>query len=216
MSLSSAWQDPSIPAQQLAVVEKELETFRVGGKVPPFDTLANILGFVPGGGLSLLEIGASSAFNSEVLKIAGLDFDYHACDYSQEFKELAAVRYPGIPFTVADACDLPYPDASFDVVVSGGCLMHIADYVAAIREAVRVSKKYVLFHRTPIVCDRGTFTFTKEAYGVKMTETHFNHREFQIMMQMAGLKPVAELDVFWDVFKGEGQMDYLMRKAVVE
>lgn len=212
MSLGTAWQDPAIPIRQLAIVEKELEIFRSGGIVAPFTTLTKILSALPRG-LSLLEIGASSAFNSEVLRIAGLDFRYEACDYSRAFKELAAVLYPGIPFTVADACDLPYPDEEFDVILSGGCLMHIEDYAQAMPETARVSSRYALFHRTPILSRGKTVTFTKTAYGVEMPETHFNKAEFETLLKLCGLKRIAELPVFWDATKGFGHIDYLTEKS---
>ena len=77
-----------------------------------------------------------------------------------------------------DATQLSYMDQTFDVVISGGCLLHIPEYTQAIKETVRVSRKYVVFHRTPIVHMSGETVYTKKAYGVETFETHFNEQEF--------------------------------------
>src|SRR6185436_8101530 len=95
--------------------------------------------------LQLLEIGCSSGFYSEVLRIKGIDTAYRGCDYSRAFVALARQCYPAVPFDVEDAVDLTYASGTFDIVVSGGCILHIADYEKAIAEAARVSRQYVVF-----------------------------------------------------------------------
>jgi ubiquinone/menaquinone biosynthesis C-methylase UbiE len=77
---------------------------------------------------------------------------------------------------VQDAVALRFDSDCFDIVVSGGCLLHIPDYERAIAEAARVSRKWVVFHRTPVVHVRGPVTYTKKAYGVDTLEIHFNEQ----------------------------------------
>ena len=77
---------------------------------------------------------------------------------------------------VQDATGLRHPDASYDIVLSGGCILHIPDYEGAIAEAVRVARRWVVFHRTPVLHMHGPITYTKKAYGIDTIEIHFNEQ----------------------------------------
>src|SRR6185312_5303549 len=65
------------------------------------------------------------------LKVTGLDFS------SAMIAEASALN-PGIRFQEGDAGNLPFPDASFDVVVIGFGILHFPDPDRALREAFRV------------------------------------------------------------------------------
>lgn len=57
----------------------------------------------------------------------------------------------GIPFTVGDACQLPFPDDSFDYVVSNAVIEHVGGPDRArlmLSESRRVARK-AAFHTTP-------------------------------------------------------------------
>jgi len=64
-------------------------------------------------------------------EITGLDF-------SSAMISEAAALHPGIHFREGDAGDLPFQDASFDVVVIGFGILHFPDPDRALREACRV------------------------------------------------------------------------------
>jgi SAM-dependent methyltransferase len=176
--LRNSWKDAAIPERQRAIVAPQLDAYRTGAPVAVFDALveiltANIAGLA---GLRLLEIGCSSGYYSEVLEIKHLGVRYEGCDYSPPFIDLARQLYPGIPFAVEDGTNLRYAADSFDIVVSGGCILHIANYERAIAEAARVSRRWVVFHRTPVLNMHGPVTYTKKAYGVDTIEIHFNEQ----------------------------------------
>ena len=176
--LQGAWQDGSLPERQRKLVDSQLKSYGAGGAVAVFDTLVDALTRLPPAErTSLLEIGCSSGYYSEVLTARGIDTRYRGCDYSKAFIALARRHYPTLPFDVMDATRLGYADEQFDVVVSGGCLLHIPDYPTAIAETARVARHYAIFHRTPVLHKSATRHFTKEAYGVRSLEIHCSEKE---------------------------------------
>ncbi len=81
-----------------------------------------------------LDIGAAGGGNTRVL--VGHGWDALAADYSETAVELAVRR--GLRAIHADACDLPLPGESFDLVLAFDVLEHIEDDHTAARELVRV------------------------------------------------------------------------------
>jgi ubiquinone/menaquinone biosynthesis C-methylase UbiE len=106
-----------------------------------------------------------------------VEASYQGCDFSPAFIRLARQMYPSIRFDVEDAIRLSYGSDSFDIVVSGCCLLHISEYEKAIAEAARVSREFVVFHRTPVLHMTGPAFYTKNAYGTKMLEIHFHEQQ---------------------------------------
>lgn len=188
--LRAAWQADELPARQRELVNHQLTEYRRGSSVEVFDVMVSILRKLcrEGEKASVLEVGCSSGFYSEVFAVAGLPVDYTGCDYSTSFVDLARKSYPGLRFDIEDATALRYPDSAFDVVISGCCLLHIPEYEQAIAETARVAKRYAIFHRTPVVMGEPTKYFRKQAYGVETVEIHFNERELFLIFQQHGLE----------------------------
>lgn len=177
--LSASWMADGIPAEQWAVVEPQLAAYRAGKPSPAFDALVDILVHnVPElHKRSLLEIGCSSGYHSEVLRCKGVEASYRGCDFSPAFMRFARQKYPSIQFDLEDATRLNYSSNSFDIAVSGCCLLHISEYEKAIAEAARVSREFVVFHRTPVLHMAGPAFYTKNAYGMDMLEIHFHEQQ---------------------------------------
>lgn len=169
-----AWKNPLIPERQLKIVNNLASDFKNN---PPVKVLLKALKNIPDNNKKLLEIGCSSGYYSEYISKSGFKFKYEGCDYSQTFIDLAKKRYPDIKFSLNDSTKLTYKDESFDVVISGSCILHIPNYRKAISETCRVSKKYVIFHRTPILHLTGTTFTSKQGYNVEMLEIIFNESE---------------------------------------
>lgn len=191
--LRASWQDEQLPARQRELVERELRLYRSGGAVDVFDVLVKALRELPDltPGSSILEVGCSSGFYSEVLSIAQLPLAYEGCDYSAAFIEMARRSYPSLKFEQQDATQLQYPEDGFDVVVSGCCLLHIPEYAVAVQETARVARHYAVFHRTPVVWGQPEQWYRKQAYGVETVEIHFNEPEFLALLDRSGLALIA-------------------------
>lgn len=188
--LMNAWKECNIPQRQFEqCVEKELEAYRKGHPLGVYDTLVEIIksNIVVEKNTSLLEVGCSSGYYNEVLRLRGIDLSYTGCDFSEAFIEFAKKLYPHCSFHLEDATKLSYKDNSFDIVVSGCCLLHILAYEQAIAEAARVAKNTVIFHRTPLLLKKETRQFVKTAYGVEMFEIHFSERELIRLFAHHGL-----------------------------
>jgi ubiquinone/menaquinone biosynthesis C-methylase UbiE len=71
-------------------------------------------------------------------------FGYKGTDYSKGMIKTAKKMFPEGDWEVEDARHLKEKDNSWDAVVLMHCLDHLDDYQAAIKEATRVAKKYVL------------------------------------------------------------------------
>lgn len=214
-----AWKDASIPERQRAVVDPQLRHYRAGHGNDTFDALVGVLKHNVANldSSSLIEIGCSSGYYSEVLAARGIRAVYQGCDYSEAFVHMARRLYPKVPFDVEDATALRYGNEAFDIVVSGGCILHIPDYPLAVAEAVRISRHWVIFHRTPVLHLKSTTTYTKKAYGVQTVEIHFSEQALIRLLRQQGLRivDVNTHAISWDSRVGDAlaMKTYLCERA---
>lgn len=214
--LKSAWKVNELPKRQRAIADAELTSYRAGEAVNVFDTLVQALNDLPVSidGMTVLEVGCSSGYYSEVITIAGLDVRYTGCDFSGSFIDLARQYYPCTQFDVEDATSLSYSSASFDIVISGCCLLHIAEYERAVLETARVANKFAIFHRTPVVWGQPEQTYRKNAYGVDMLEIHFNETDFLALLNRNGLILLATHTLVGEVSKAKPAQGSAIRTYV--
>jgi ubiquinone/menaquinone biosynthesis C-methylase UbiE len=204
--LREAWKSESLPRRQRKLVDGQLAAYRRGEPVDVFDVLIRAMRMLPSDlcGMSVLEVGCSSGFYSEVLDIAAMQVSYVGCDYSEAFIALAREKYPAIRFHVEDASKLSYCDESFDIVISGCCLLHIPEYQAAVRETARTTRRYAIFHRTPVVLGQSNVYYRKQAYGIDTVEIHFNEPEFLQLLDDSGLELLTTYTLDETVRDGTG------------
>jgi len=119
--------------------------------------MRELMGFDAFSGRKLLEVGCG--MGSDLLQFArggalvtGLDYTPRSIEISR--RRFSMYDVPG-RFTVGDAENLPFPDASFDVVYSNGVLHHTPDTQRAIDEVHRVLRpggiaKIMLYHRSSL------------------------------------------------------------------
>lgn len=217
--LRAAWKSEDLPGRQRELVERQLVGYRRGVSIDVFDVLAGALKNLQDikTPLSVLEVGCSSGYYSEVFDIAGLPVAYTGCDYSDAFVALAREKYPQLQFDVQDATALDYDEGTFEVVISGCCLLHIPEYEIAITEAARVARSYVIFHRTPILLGQPNKYYRKLAYGLETVEIHFNESQFLQSLMNNGLELVATHTLNETISNGVGSATrtYVCRKKVI-
>lgn len=220
--LAGSWKEENLPKRQRVLVDAQLSSYRKGEHIDVFDVFIKAIDTftdLPPNG-TLLEIGCSSGYYSEVLRIAGKSLVYTGCDYSESFIQLGRSIYPDVALDVEDATGLTYRDQSFDLVVSGCCLLHIPEYDKAIAETVRVSRDYVIFHRTPVVFGQETRFYRKQAYGVETVEIHVSEEELLSLFAINNLTLLSSLTLHEEKQtshpgRGSASRTYICRKNAI-
>jgi SAM-dependent methyltransferase len=90
-------------------------------------------------GTRLLDVGCGAGLAAQLA--AELGAQVSGIDAAPAFIEIARERLPGGDFRVGDMEELPYADASFDVVTGFNSFQHAANLVAALSEAKRVVRR---------------------------------------------------------------------------
>lgn len=140
----------------------------------------------------ILEVGCGNGDLSNYLSvnynadITGLDFSTESIQIANNKKREFKAKTNS--FLVGDAQALPFPDESFDFVVSCECLEHVPDTQKMVNELYRVVKK------------NGTVILTTENYSnayayyiafLKMTGKKYDSG--------SGVQPIEHFFVFWNV-----------------
>ena len=186
---ADAWKSAQIAVAQRALADIELARWRKGERVAPFDAFLHLLRSIDPAPDSILEIGSGSGYYAELLDAADLGaIPYYGLDYSPAMLEIARARVPRGTFALGDAEHLHLPDRMHDLVVSGCVMVHLADWRASIREAARVSRRWVMIHRLQTVLSGPERTFSKEAYGERCFERWFALRDVLQACESAGLR----------------------------
>jgi SAM-dependent methyltransferase len=98
-----------------------------------------------------------------------------------------------IEYSLFDGARIPYEDASFDVCLFVDVLHHSDDLALLLREAARVSRRYVLIkdHLCENPLDHATLRFMdwvgNRPHGVRLTYGYKSRREWDALFAAAGL-----------------------------
>jgi ubiquinone/menaquinone biosynthesis C-methylase UbiE len=90
-----------------------------------------------------LDVGCGTGPMYEIVRDRKIDIGYKGTDYSPAMISVCKKSFPEASWEVEDARHLKEKDGTWDCVLLMHCLDHLDDYKAAIREAARVSKRYV-------------------------------------------------------------------------
>jgi ubiquinone/menaquinone biosynthesis C-methylase UbiE len=194
-SLTTGWQDSEIAQRQHDAFRAVLADMHAGRVREDFAALVAAMKEVPENNPSVIEVGAGSGWNSEVLaRLLGRPIDYIGLDYSESMMRLGRRCYPQLPFIVGDASLLPLADACCSVLISGTVLMHVLRYDDAIRESRRVSRRWCIFHTIPVLQHRDTIVLQKKAYGVPVVEIVFNEDGLKRTFETCGLRCIQSFE----------------------
>ncbi len=96
----------------------------------------------------VLEVGCNIGLQVRALAALNPRLEIHGLEPQSYAVEKARELAPALTFHQGTAFELPFPEASFDLVMTNGVLIHIApdDLPRAIAEIVRVSRRYVFLH----------------------------------------------------------------------
>ncbi len=201
--LSSGWQQAEIPAKQRELVDQELRRMYQGDVIPVYRVAAEAVVETGLDDPFLVEIGCASGYYSEVLThLLGRPVHYLGLDYSAALIEQGRSIYPNLDLMVADATELPLSDSHCDILFSAALLMHVPEYAKALRESVRVSREWCIFHRTPVTVSGGTRYMTKDAYGVPVVELVFGQQELLDLFRSVGLEVVKAIRIDRQIIPG--------------
>jgi SAM-dependent methyltransferase len=94
---------------------------------------------------TLLDVGCGTGYFTRRFAANAADGNVVGADIDFDMLRFAAGHSPrGIGLVSADACQLPFRDGSFDLVVSVAALCFIQDEKQALREMLRVAKRRVV------------------------------------------------------------------------
>ncbi len=93
---------------------------------------------------SVLDVGCAAGSLVPMLRGEQFAGKYCGIDFTPEFIHSAAARHPRELFAIASAAELPFLDASFDVVFCKGTLFVMDDPFAGVNELLRVAKREVI------------------------------------------------------------------------
>lgn len=219
--MTVAYKDKGIPAKQRELVDRQLAKMKEAQWPSHFDVTRLALkriqreeGF-PVVRLNLLDAGCSSAYYSEIFDYfcPGM-VHYTGVDYSPAMVDMAHTIYPDRPVFEADLVNLRFfLPHRFDIGFTGATIIHMRQWRLAIRELARVSRKWLVLHRTNVWSDDSLTSCTRgEAYDVPVDYYIFNRSELFDLCATCGFLLNAEWDTGEGVTKGAIKTFLLKRK----
>lgn len=198
--LKDSWKAEGMPESQWRNNKSTYEGFVRGDykhwdSVSVFFKVIERTGILKGQKAKILEVGAGNALYARLLEREGYVWEYTGTDYSLAFQKFAKELMPHIQYDVAEGEALPYKDKEFDIVVSGSHLLHMPNWTRGLAEMARVSKRYVIAHRLPLLDQGSTAWFTKDAYGFETIEAWFGRKEFYEIAGRNNLELIAEFEI---------------------
>jgi SAM-dependent methyltransferase len=136
----------------------------------------------------VLDIGCSYGWALESLQdkaeeLYGIDMDQNALDQ-------AARRFPKATYTYQTAAELPFGDASFDLVILSEVIEHVGDE----------NKQLVIDEAWRVLKDNGVFIFTAPYAGLFAWADHLDFKRrcswiYRIYMKLSGYVPDTPVEV---------------------
>ena len=195
--LDRGWMDPAVAERQHKAFIPLLRQMYRGKPRQDFVAVAKAVEMTNLPDPLIIEVGCGSGWNSEVLAcLLKHPPRYIGLDCSPAMTTLGKQCYPGLRFVVGDATRLPFQNDACDILLSGTVLMHLLGHQQAIRESLRVARKWSILHGVPVMQNRSTAILKKFAYGSPVYEIVFNEKELLEFTDSNGMKVHRILESF--------------------
>ena len=105
-------------------------------------SLCNTIKSVYKPGMSVLDVGCGAGHYLRSLRErVDPSINYTGADATEYYLSLARKAFPGVRFEIADIFNLPFADASFDIVICNNVILHLPPPpIKPISELIRVAK----------------------------------------------------------------------------
>lgn len=192
-----AYDAPDIAKKQRALVDQQLAAMHAGNSPRHFASLGELLQWLydvlgDPSRLTLLDAACATAYYADIIQhYVGDWIEYYGIDFNPGMVAMAQALYPGLPIVQGNVCDMDmFSDGAFDIVLSGATIGHIEDWHSAVRELARVSRQWLILHRTWILFDTETPTRVemRDAYGHLVPYITFNERELMTLVHECGFE----------------------------
>ena len=170
------WQNEKMPMRQWKIVSGQIQRRKRNIESLEFRSFREALeiGYKEMDYFSVLEVGCSYGYYSEVLKHSFPNASYTGVELPEKFIDFCREKFPGINLQQMDAQDLrEITDCQFDCVISGCVLLHVPNWEKALIESARVANRTLILHRTPL-SETDTQRYIKSAYGSPTLEWKFS------------------------------------------
>jgi len=193
----SSYAEPDIAGKQRELVDQQLAAMWEGHPPAHFASLGELLQWLydvlgDPSCLTLLDAACATAYYADIIQhYVGDWIEYYGIDFNPGMVAMAQALYPGLPVVQGDVCDMDmFSDQAFDIVLSGATIMHIDDWHSAVRELARVSRQWLILHRTWILTDTKmpTQMEMRDAYGHLVPYTTFNEQELMTLVRECGFE----------------------------
>ena len=178
---ADSWKDSATTDGQAVLGYGEVERWKRGESVAPFDALRKLMASPALAGISTIhETGCGAGYNLAVLRHCGFTGEYTGTDYSQNMVAEAFARTEYCDRARFLLWDCRKPDAPFnvdlsaDLMIEGCAILHIADWRTAISNVAACARRFLILHRLPLVRPGEPPFSRKEAYGVPCIERRFD------------------------------------------
>ncbi len=157
---------------------------------------------------SVLDVGCGEGITLDKFEKEGIGKSLHGIDYSDDALKIGKKIYPNLNLKKGDIYDIKEKDNSYDLVMATEVLEHLDDPQKALKELIRVSKRYVLLSvpNEPFFIG-ANFMRGKYLKNFGNHPEHINHwtfMTFRKMVQKNGLKIVAQKHPFaWTLILAE-------------
>lgn len=182
--MDKGYASPEIALKQRQLVDEQLKGMRQGFPPKVFIALEPALQYIGERqrGLRILDAGCASGYYQEVFNYftPGLIDEYVGIDFNPGMVKLARKLYRIAKFYQLDLAESFTFQEPFDLVFSSGTIEYIRDWKKAIANLIKLSRRWILFHRVPLLSDTHSPTKIVDeiAYDVDMQHFIFNRAKF--------------------------------------